>query len=504
MRPTPPAAGLEEGAEIPALIETLYRTGKRLEEITGGKIDTVADSKGNVLLLPDAQSHLRHLAVSLQEKLRFNASYDLLTGLANRSLFITRLDECLANAANNGRKLAIFLIDLERFKSVNDSFGQPAGDALLIQVAASLTRIAGDARLLARTGPDHFALMLRDVGSQGDPAGILEKTIQACLEHTYLLNEAKAQINAKIGIALFPDDGAEADALLKCAEAALKEAKAKGEHYLFYTRQMTEGATTRLTLEHQLRQALENEEFVLHYQPKVSLETGKLTGAEALIRWNDPRSGLVPPDRFIPVLEESGMIHQVGGWALRKAIDTCRRWRAAGWPAVPIAVNVSVLQLRSPDFVSDIRQIIGDDAPTAELELEITESVIMQNVDDNIHNLRAIRAMGIATTIDDFGTGFSSLSYLARLPIDVLKIDRRFVVDMIVGPEELALVNAIITLAHAMKLRVVAEGVETEEQASLLRSLGCDEMQGFLFSKPVPEDIFETRFLASSARVDAR
>ena len=498
--PEQSAAGVEETSEIEALIATLYRTGKRLEEITAGKIDTVADARGNVLMLPGAQSRLHHLAVTLQEKLRFNASYDLLTGLANRSLFITRVEQHLGIAAAGGRRLAVLLIDLERFKSVNDSLGQPAGDALLIQVAESLTRIAGDAGLLARTGPDLFALVLPEVGLERGPAGLLEKTIRACLAHMYLLNEDEVQINAKVGIAVFPDDGSGADALLKRAEAALKKAKATGKRHLFYKRQMTEGVTTRLTLENQLRQAFDNEEFVLHFQPKISLKNRKLTGAEALIRWNDPRTGMVPPARFIPVLEETGMIYQVGGWALRKAVETGRRWRAAGLPAVPIAVNVSPLQLRNPRFVSELRQIVGGDAQAAGLELEITESVVMENVGDSIESLRAIRAMGIAIAIDDFGTGFSSLAYLARLSIDILKIDRAFVTDMTAGPQEFALVNAIITLAHALRLKVVAEGVETEEQSSLLRSLGCDEMQGFLFSKPVPEEIFETMFLACADR----
>lgn len=494
----PPSTGVDQTAEIAALIETLYSTGKRLEELTGGKIDAVADSRGNVLLLPDAQNQLRHLAVTLQEKLRFNASYDLLTGLANRSLFVTRVEQHLLSAAACGRMLSIFLIDLERFKSVNDSFGQAAGDALLIQVAECLTRIAGDAGLLARTGPDHFALVLPEVETQRDPGGLLDKTIQACLSHPFLLNDDEVRIHAKVGIAIFPDDGAGADVLLKRAEAALKKAKKSGERYLFYTSRMTESVNNRLTLENQLQQALDNGEFVLHYQPKINLANGKLTGAEALIRWNDPRTGLVPPARFISVLEDTGMIYEVGRWALREAVAAGRRWRSAGFSAVRIAVNVSALQLRNPLFVSDIRQIIDGDEQAAGLELEITESLIMENVGSSIDTLLAIRAMGVSIAIDDFGTGFSSLSYLARLPIDVLKIDRAFVTAMTAGPQELALVNAIITLAHAMRLKVVAEGVETDEQAHRLRSLGCDEMQGFLFSKPVSADIFESRFLAPS------
>jgi len=288
--------------------------------------------------------------------------------------------------------------------------------------------------------------------------------------------------------------------LFRHAEAALKKAKASGDRYLFYTQKMTESVAGRLTLENQLRQALGKGEFVLHYQPKVNLASGKLSGVEALIRWNDPRTGLVPPGRFIPILEEIGLITEVGRWALRKALSDYLRWRAAGLPAVRIAVNVSPLQLRHRNFIGEIKEVIGIDAQAAAgLELEITESLIMEDVKHTIASLQAIRAMGVSVAIDDFGTGFSSLSYLSKLPVDTLKIDRSFVTDMTAGPEGLALVSTIISLAHALKLNVVAEGVETDEQSRLLRLLGCDEMQGYLFSKAVPGEIFEARFLAPAA-----
>jgi EAL domain-containing protein (putative c-di-GMP-specific phosphodiesterase class I) len=303
--------------------------------------------------------------------------------------------------------------------------------------------------------------------------------------------------SAKVGVALFPDDGADADTIFRNAEAALKKAKASGDRYLFYRRKMTGAVAGKLTLENQLRQALDNEEFVIHYQPKVNIVSGKLTSAEALIRWNDPRTGLVPPGRFIPILEDIGLIYEVGRWALRKAIEDYLRWRAAGLAAVRIAVNVSPLQLRNRNFIADITQAIGIDTHAAAgLELEITESLIMADVRHSIVSLQAFRAMGVSIAIDDFGTGFSSLSYLSKLPLDTLKIDRSFVIDMTTGPQGLALVGTIITLAHALKLKVVAEGTETEEQSRLLRSLTCDEMQGYLFSKPVPADVFAERFLA--------
>jgi len=432
-----------------------------------------------------------------QARLDYLAYYDVLTGLANRTLFLERVAQYMRSAAGDGHKLALFLIDLERFKNINDSLGRAAGDALLRQVAEWLAPNIGGTSLLARLDADHFAAVMPQVSQDGDVARPLEKIMDAFVNHPFRLNDAVFRIAARVGVAVFPDDGADADTLFRNAEAALKKAKASGERYLFYTQKMAEAVAGKLTLENQLRQALDNEEFVLHYQPKVNLASGKLTGAEALIRWNDPRTGLVPPGRFIPVLEETGLIYEVGRWALRQAIEDYLRWRAAGLSAVRIAVNVSPLQLRHRGFIAEIEQAIGIAAHApAGLELEITESLIMEDVKHNIANLQAIRDLGVSIAIDDFGTGFSSLSYLAKLPVDTLKIDRSFVIEMTVAPEGLALVSTVIKLAHSLKLKVVAEGVETEEQSRLLRLLACDEMQGFLFSKPVPAEIFQSRFLA--------
>jgi diguanylate cyclase (GGDEF)-like protein len=404
------------------------------------------------------------------------------------------------SAAAGGHRLAVFLIDLERFKNINDSLGRPAGDELLRQVAQWMGRNLGDASLLARAGADHFAVVLPQVKREGEVAHLIEKLLKTFLQHPFRLNEAVFRIAVKVGAALYPEDGADADTLFRNAEAALKKAKAGGERYLFYTQNMTASVAGKLTLENQLRLALDDQEFVLHYQPKVNLVSGTITGAEALIRWNDPRTGLVPPGRFIPVLEETGLIYEVGRWALRQAIADYLRWRAAGLAAVRVAVNVSPLQLRHRGFIDEIRQVIAVDAQApAGLELEITESLIMEDVKGTIASLEAIRALGITVAIDDFGTGFSSLSYLAKLPMDALKIDRSFVIEMTAAPEGLALVSTIISLAHALKLKVVAEGVESEEQARLLRLLACDEMQGFLCSKPLPAKLFETRFLAPAA-----
>ncbi|WP_295960659.1 EAL domain-containing protein [Rhodoferax sp.] len=435
--------------------------------------------------------------IDKQDRLNYLAYFDALTGLANRHLFLERVTQHMRSASTNNQKLAVFLVDLEGFKNINDSFGQAVGDALLKQVAGWLTRNVGDANLVAHIGADHFAVVMPEVTQVDDVARALEKAKNEFLEHAFNLSGALFRIAAKVGVAVFPDDGASADILLKYAEAALKKAKVRGDRYLFYTQKMTESVLGKLTLENQLRQALDKEEFVLYYQPKIQLGSGKLTGVEALIRWNDPRTGLVPPGQFIPILEETGLIYEVGRWALDKAIADHLRWRNAGLPAVRIAVNVSPLQLRHRGFIAEIRRAVGHDGQAAAgLELEITESLLMEDINLSIDSLQTIRAMGVSIAIDDFGTGFSSLSYLSRLPVDTLKIDRSFVVEMTAGRQGLALVSTIIDLAHAMQLKVVAEGVETEEQSRLLQALNCDELQGFLFSKPIPVDLFETRFLS--------
>jgi diguanylate cyclase (GGDEF)-like protein/PAS domain S-box-containing protein len=452
-----------------------------------------------IKLLTDLTSNISFALdhIEKEEKLNYLAYYDVLTGLANRSLFLERVAQYARGASNSEHNLALILFDLERFKNINDSLGVPAGDALLRQVAEWLTRMVGDANLLARLGSDHFAVVLPELKQGQDVRQLAEEAMDDFLEHPFHLNDAVFRIGAKAGIALFPDHGRNAQSLFKNAEAALKNAKSTGERYLLYTQKMSASVARKLTLENKLRRALDNEEFVLHYQPKVNLLSGKLTGAEALLRWNDPETGLVAPGRFIPVLEETGLIYDVGRWAMRKAIDDYLRWRDAGPATVRIAVNVSPLQFRNRGFLAEIEQTINVDAQAAAgLELEITEGVIMADVKHGISVLHAIRKMGITVAIDDFGTGFSSLSYLAKLPVDTVKVDRSFVVDMTTGPSGLSLMSTIISLAHSLNLKVVAEGVETDEQSRLLRLLNCDEMQGFVISKPVPSEIFEARYLA--------
>lgn len=434
------------------------------------------------------------------EKINYLAFFDSLTGLANRNLFMERVAQCLPTAACHNSVMV--LVDLEHFKSINDSLGVHGGDDLLKKVATWLSEHLEDSTLLARVGADQFALMLTESDRPGDVARKLERLIKEFHDQTFLLDGSPYRLAAKFGVATFPDDANNAHGLFQKTESALKNAKAGGHRHLFYTQKMTDSIARKMGLENQLRHALDNDEFVLHYQPKVDLRSDKVVGAEALIRWNDSRTqSLIPPVQFVPILEESGLIIEVGRWAIRRAIEHFIRCLRDGLPAVRIAVNVSAVQLRDPAFVDDVRQLLSvDDLAHAGLELEITESMIMTDIEQSILTLRALREMGVRIAIDDFGTGFSSLGYLSKLPVDSLKIDRSFVNDMTRSPEGLSLVSTIITLAHSLHLQVVAEGVETEEQRGLLKLLRCDEMQGYLFSKPVPWDQFESRWLLTGGR----
>jgi diguanylate cyclase (GGDEF)-like protein len=435
-------------------------------------------------LAGDISFALEH--IQNEEKLNYLAYYDSLTGLANRDLFHERLTQSVRSASRDQRKLALIVMDIERFKAINDSFGRQAGDELLRQFAAGLVRVMGDPTRLARVGGDHFIAILRDLKAEDGVARFYEERLREYFAQPFRIGNHELRISAKAGIAIFPNDGADAETLFRNAEAALKKAKASGERYLFYTQKMTERIAERLALESKLRQALEKEEFVLHYQPKFEAETSRVEGVEALIRWQSPELGLVPPMQFIPLLEETGLIFEVGAWALRQAAFDHRRWRKLGLAAPRVAVNVSPVQVRRSDFVESVRKVLGGDTGAPPVDLEITESLIMEDVEASIEKLQEVRLLGVEIAIDDFGTGYSSLGYLAKLPVQTLKIDRSFIITMLKDPAAMTLVSTIISMAHSLRLKVVAEGVDSEDQASALRRLGCDQMQGFLFSKPLP------------------
>jgi diguanylate cyclase (GGDEF)-like protein len=378
-------------------------------------------------------------------------------------------------------------MDVDRFKIINDSLGRQAGDELLKQIAERIEGHAGPIRM-ARISADRFAIVRSGVNSESEVARIIEQWLAECFGPPYLVSGTELRVAAKAGIALFPTDGTDANALFMNAEAALKKAKATGDRYLFHTQQMTERIGEKLALENKLRQALEKEQFVLHYQPKVDTVTRHIESVEALIRWQSPELGLVPPLDFIPLLEETGLILEVGAWALRRAVVDHRTWTERGLPAPRISVNVSAVQLRQRDFVATVEEALRRGAIPPGIDLEITESLVMEDIEANMKKLEAVRVLGVNLAIDDFGTGYSSLGYLAKLPVHSLKIDRSFIITMLKDPAIMTLVSTIISMAHSLRLKVVAEGVDAEEQAKALDRFGCDQLQGYLFSKPLPFD----------------
>jgi diguanylate cyclase (GGDEF)-like protein/PAS domain S-box-containing protein len=426
--------------------------------------------------------------IAKEEKVDYLAYYDVLTGLANRSLFLERLEQKLKPTGRLKAKVAVFALDVDRFKSINEALGRQAGDELLKQVAERLVGTNGDATRFARIAADRYAIFAAGMESEETVGRYVEQKLDAIFGAPFHVANEELRIFGRVGISMFPNDGASAEALFRNAEAALKKAKTGGDRFLFYTEQMTARVAEQLGLESKLRQALEKEQFVLYYQPKVDLESRNIVGVEALIRWQSPELGLVSPMKFIPLMEETGMILEVGAWALSRAVTDHLRWMEMRLPAPRVAVNVSAIQLRNKDFVNMVKQAIGRGANPPGIDLEITESLIMQDIEDNIRKLKEVRGLGVSIAIDDFGTGYSSLAYLAKLPVQTLKIDRSFVITMLDDPDTMTLVQTIITMAHSLRLKVVAEGVEAEAQAKMLHLLRCDEMQGYLFSKPVPFD----------------
>jgi diguanylate cyclase (GGDEF)-like protein len=422
------------------------------------------------------------------ERLNYLAYYDPLTGLANATLFRDRLARFMDAAREAGHKLALGIVDVDRFKTINDSLGRPAGDDLLKQIARRMSGHSKESSEIARVAADRFTVVLPRVGRGDNVTRLAEQRLADVFGMPFLLGAAELRVSAKVGIAMFPEDGADAETLFKNAEAALNKAKESNEPYLFYTQKLTERVAERLSLENELRQALEKNEFVLHYQPKVETQTRRIVGVEALIRWMSPERGLVPPLEFIPLLEETGLILEVGEWALRQAVRDHAYWTENAPHAPRVAVNVSPIQLRRPNFVEIVKGAIGQGATPHGLDLEITESILMEEVDANIEKLRALRELGVSVAIDDFGTGYSSLGYLARLPVQSLKIDRSFIITMLKEPGTMTLVSTVISLARSLRLAVVAEGVDSEDQANTLRLARCDQLQGYLISKAVTRD----------------
>ncbi|HEY4999897.1 MAG TPA: EAL domain-containing protein, partial [Usitatibacter sp.] len=453
----------ESHADLPfILVSATIGEELAVEAMRRGASDYVM--KGNLArLLPAVQRELRESAARRlqREKLHRLAYFDSITGLANRTLFGERFAQLTKVAAHDRRRDAVAVFDVDRFSGINGSLGRKAGDELLAQLGARLARRAADPSHVARVGADQFAVAHPQPRSESEVAHDTRDLLAQCLGEPFLLEEREYRISAKAGIAFFPDDGNDADRVLRNAEAAVAKAKAGAEPFLFYTAQMTARIAEQLVLENQLRRAIENEEFELHYQPKVRLEDRRIVAVEALIRWRSPERGLMLPAQFVPLLEETGMIVEVGAWVLKQAVNDHRRWLEEGVPRTRIAVNVSVVQLLRPDFVAVVGNAIALCGAKPCIDLEITESLLVGDIESNIRKLAAVRDFGLSIAIDDFGTGYSSLSYLAKMPVQSLKIDISFVQGMLADPDTRTLVATIIQMAHSLDLTVVAEGVET-------------------------------------------
>ena len=423
---------------------------------------------------------------SAEERLTYLAQFDLLTGLPNRHLFHDRLTQTMAQARRSGHPMAVLFIDLDRFKLVNDTKGHGAGDQLLKEVAARLAQCVRGGDTVGRFGGDEFGAVLSELGKAGDASIVAQKVIDA-LARPFHLDGNEIYVSASVGITLFPADSEEAGALITNADAAMYRAKEQGRNnFQYFTREMNERALARVQMEAALRRAIERNEFLLHYQPRVDLENGAICGLEALLRWQHPDRGLVPPVEFIPVLEEAGLIVPVGEWVLREACGQVRAWQKSGLAVPPVAVNLSARQFQQKDLEANVRHILREtDVDPSLVQFELTESLLMKEPESAARTLRGLKELGVTISVDDFGTGYSSLAYLKRFPIDALKIDRAFIRDITTNPEDAAIALAIIGLAHSLKLKVVAEGVETDGQLNFLSRHACDEMQGYYFSKPV-------------------
>ena len=467
----------EQTAELRAREQTLAR---RARELTAA----------NVELQREGAERMRS-----EEQLAYTAQYDHLTGLANRALFKDRLEQSLFRTERSGNLMALMCLDLNHFKAVNDSLGHGAGDLLLKEVAERLESSMRKSDTVARMGGDEFSIILDDFAEAQYIAPRAQKVIDY-LAQPYVLDGHEVFVTTSVGIAVYPSSSRES--LIADADNAMYSAKKQGhDAYLFHTPEMNALARERLNTESKLRRALDQEEFLVYYQPKVDLTTGMIVGAEALLRWQDPESGLISPGKFIPVLEDIGMIGRVGEWVMTTACRQGKAWQRDGFPPLRMAVNISARQFGQQSLTDTVAGALSETGfdPNC-LELEVTESLLMEDIESNSRLLSELKTYvgGLQVSIDDFGTGYSSLYYLKTLPIDVLKIDKSFIRDITTDPDDAAITAAIINLAHDLNLKVVAEGVETEGQLAYLRGKACDEAQGYYFSYPLPSNEF-TRLL---------
>ncbi|WP_446810918.1 putative bifunctional diguanylate cyclase/phosphodiesterase [Methylomonas sp. 2BW1-5-20] len=426
-----------------------------------------------------------------EQQIEYQATHDILTGLPNRTMLADRLQQCMHFCDRYSNKLAVAFLDLDQFKLINDSMGHHVGDQLLVTMAERLAGCVRESDTVVRLGGDEFVLLLTSLQKVEDITQTMHR-ILAAVAAPCVIEDRDFIVSCSIGIAMYPDDGSDPNTLLKHADSAMYKAKHSGRNnFQFYTRELNRALTARMEIEYRLRHAIENEEFILHYQPKLDFASGKICGAEALIRWQPPGESLISPLSFIPVAEETGQIEEIGRWVLINACrKSCEFQQSTGW-AFPVAVNVSPRQFRQLDLINTVQsvlQITGIDPQ--HLELEITESSLVHDTRHFIHTLHDLKALGVKLAIDDFGTGYSSMAYLKDFPVDRLKIDKVFVGNLETESTNMAILKAIIALGHSLGLKVVAEGVETAYQFSSLRDMGCDELQGYYFSKPLAATSF--------------
>jgi diguanylate cyclase (GGDEF)-like protein len=491
------AAQLREGAAQAREGEALVREDaatSREGEIRAAEM--LAASDDHIVRLQQANSQLviasikaNRLAEEVQTtkiQLEHLVHHDALTNLPNRVLLQDRLGQAIELARRQGRRLAVMFMDLDQFKHVNDSLGHAVGDQLLQSVAQRLVGCVRQSDTVSRQGGDEFVLLLPVIEHAEDAARSAQKVL-AALGPPHHIDHNDLHIGASIGISIYPDDGQDAETLIKCADSAMYHAKENGRNnYKFFEQSMNVRAVERQSIEACLRRALERQEFVLHYQPKVNLHSGTIVGVEALIRWEHPQRGLLSPAQFVPIAEDSGLILPIGRWVLREACRQARAWQDAGLPPITVAINTSAPEFRAEDFFENLRSTLEEThLEPRYLELELTESVLMRDAESTDSVLHALAYLGVKLSIDDFGTGYSSLSYLRKYPIDTLKIDQSFVNRMTDHPDDAAIVTAVISMAKALRLHVIAEGVETSDQVAFLLDQHCDEGQGYFFGRPV-------------------
>jgi diguanylate cyclase (GGDEF)-like protein/PAS domain S-box-containing protein len=488
-------------AHLPPSCVLIRRDGLEIpiEDTIAAIHDRQGQAIGAVIVFRDVS-----VARAMAQQISHSAEHDFLTGLPNRMLLNDRIGQAVAAARRHAKHVAVLFLDLDGFKHINDSLGHPVGDKLLQSIATRLAAVVRGADTVSRQGGDEFVVLLPDL-QQPEDAAVMAGRILRDVALPHSVDQYELHVTTSIGVSVFPDDGADAETLIKNADTAMYQAKENGrQSFQFFKPAMNARAVERQSIEESLRRALEREEFTLHYQPKINIKTGAITGAEALIRWTHPGRGPIPPAQFIPIAEDCGLILPIGRWVLRHAIEQAQAWVTAGLRPMTMAVNVSAVEFRGDDFLRGLFSILDQSRfnPHA-LELELTESVLMKRVASTQFILQTLRKAGVQVAIDDFGTGYSSLSYLRKFPIDTLKIDQSFVGQIHNGDEDAAIVTAVIGMARSLKLRVVAEGVETFDELEFLHAHHCEEAQGYYFSRPVPAGQF-AKLLQAGISSEAR